>query len=431
MTGQGKTYLAATEFVPHLFDKHRMDLVIYTYPQTEIKTESDWATAQKLSGAQIVYTPDAVINLLKEGCKVILLTTHQGLVVSDKGGQLIKFLLNTSKNFSIFVDEAHAWTCSDKKTYEATTGHSPPVYEAKLFKALDSLSNKTPYIFGLTATPNREATGVVTPVGDMKITIINEFPDKKRLISSSAWLSSIEYYDPKDENVDWLLWEQIEAMVKKLYKHYFDTGIKKTMMIAVGNDGATTGLTTDYVKERILNFINQESLDEDSARTVAVMTCDNQETGTYAFNRQKAGTSDNEDEIKEKLIDQADPLRIVIVKQKGRMGMNISTLGFLVVLRPTDNKDEKGPFTESPIQIMGRLVRLNTGIEKGDFTKKYGYDLTDYVKSLNDKERENLLIANSIDLLLPKTEQWTKSSDIFAEIYVSSVQQATAWMRSL
>ena len=431
MTGQGKTYSTATEFVPYLFNNHDMDLVIYTYPLTEIKDDNDWVKAQINSGAQIVTNPIDVINYLKLGAKVIFLTTHQGFVVGDKGKKLVKYLQKTSKNFSIWVDEAHSWMVSNIINYKDTTGNNTPTYEARLFKTLEKLSIKTPYIFGLTATPNREAKGYVTPYGDMKITIVNDFPQKELLINTSAWLSSVDFYDPNDININWNMWEKIENAIIKLYDDYLKTDIKKTMLVAVGNDDAATGLNTDYVKRRILNIIHNNALDEKSARTVAVMTCNNKETGTYSFTRPGAGTDDDENEIKEKLIDQDDPLRIVIVKQKGRMGMNISTLGSLVFLRPTDNKDNVGAFTESPIQLMGRLVRFNAGIEKEVFTKNYGYDLTDYVKILNDKDKEKLLIGNSIDILLPKTEQWIQSSSIFAKIYVSSVQQAKAWMRSL
>ena len=145
----------------------------------------------------------------------------------------------------------------------------------------------------------------------------------------------------------------------------------------------------------------------------------------------KAATDDDENSIKEKLIDQEDALRFVIVKQKGRMGMNVSTLGSLVYLKTPDRKDDLGPFTESPIQIMGRLVRFNTGIDKDEFVEKYGYDLTKYVRILGRKQKSDLVIANSIDMVLPKTDMWVEASDTFAKIYVSSVQQAKSWMRSL
>ena len=54
-----------------------------------------------------------------------------------------------------------------------------------------------------------------------------------------------------------------------------------------------------------------------------------------------------------------------------------------------------------------------------------------YVKTLTRKEKSNLIIANSIDMVLPKTDMWVDSNDEFAKIYVSSVQQAKAWMRSV
>ena len=203
------------------------------------------------------------------------------------------------------------------------------------------------------------------------------------------------------------------------------------MMVSAGNNNCSSGLDPDYVKREILRIIDNNALAARNERTIATMTSNKQETGTYSFNRPKASTDDDETSIKEKMIDQDDPLKIVIVKQKGRMGMNISTLGSLIYLKATDNKDDLGTFKESPIQIMGRLSRFNTGVNKDEFVEKYGYDLTKYVKTLNRKERNNLVRANSIDMLLAKTDMWTDSSDTYAKTYVSSVQQAKAWMRSL
>ena len=434
VTGQGKTHYTATDFTPYLFDKHEMDLVIYSIPQTEILDKGEWLAGLKVMktpGVQLVYKTDEALEYLKAGIKVILLTTHNSFVVQDKGEELVKYLENTSKNFAIWIDEAHSWMISDQVNYKSGMGHNVSVYEAKLFKALGRLSVKTPYIFCLTATPNREATGVLEIIGDMKITIVNGFAPKELLLPSTSWLSSIKFYDPNSVNAKWEIWDLVENAILKLYEDNFATGIKKTMMVSAGNNNCSSGLDPDYVKREILRIIDNNALAARNERTIATMTSNKQETGTYSFNRPKASTDDDETSIKEKMIDQDDPLKIVIVKQKGRMGMNISTLGSLIYLKATDNKDDLGTFKESPIQIMGRLSRFNTGVNKDEFVEKYGYDLTKYVKTLNRKERNNLVRANSIDMLLAKTDMWTDSSDTYAKTYVSSVQQAKAWMRSL
>tara|TARA_Y100000004_G_scaffold191421_1_gene250197 strand:- start:49 stop:1476 length:1428 start_codon:yes stop_codon:yes gene_type:complete len=434
VTGQGKTYFAAADATPYLFDKHDMDLVIYTYPQTEILDMGEWfkgLTATKTPGIQLAFNAGQAMDYLKAGIKVLLLTTHSGFVIQRGGIELIEYLKKSSENFSIWVDEAHTWMISDVRNYKRGMGHNVSHYEAKLFTALQELSVKTPYIFGLTATPNREARGVIEPIGNMKLSVINDFPPKELLISSTSWLSSTSFYDPKSPNAEWEMWDLVENAVIKLYDDYFKTGIKKTMMVPVGNEGCSSGLDSDFVKRQLLRIIDNNALAARNERTIAVMTSNKQETGTFSYNRPKAATDDDENSIKDKLIDQEDALRIVIVKQKGRMGMNVPTLGSLVYLKSNDNKDDLGPFTESPIQIMGRLVRLNTGIDKGEFTEKYGYNLTKYVKSLTRKEKNNLVIANSIDMVVPKTDMWVDSSDEFAKTYVSSVQQAKAWMRSI
>ena len=87
--------------------------------------------------------------------------------------------------------------------------------------------------------------------------------------------------------------------------------------------------------------------------------------------------------------------------------------------------------TEFAIQGLGRLTRLNSGLSTSDFTKDYGYDLGNYIKTLNDDQIEKLLIANSMNIVVPDNAMWGETIKTFSEKYVSSLLQAKTYFDNL
>ena len=107
------------------------------------------------------------------------------------------------------------------------------------------------------------------------------------------------------------------------------------------------------------------------------------------------------------------------------MGMNIFTLKTLFSFKPQNKKDSSGvAITEFAIQTLGRLVRLNTGLGKDEFANKYEYDLSNYMKTLTDEEKIEVLEANTINIYLPNTDMYKEAVSIFKDKYVSSIQTA-------
>ena len=94
---------------------------------------------------------------------------------------------------------------------------------------------------------------------------------------------------------------------------------------------------------------------------------------------------------------------------------------------------DKEPITENAIQIVGRAMRINTGVSNEKFTDEWGYDLTDYVKGglKNDDEVEGLLELNSLDLYVPDNEMWNASIEAIRKDLCPSKEMASAWMNSL
>ena len=157
------------------------------------------------------------------------------------------------------------------------------------------------------------------------------------------------------------------------------------------------------------------------------MTGEKIETGSYDLDGSFQKLTD--DEIKKKLNDDNDPLMFLLVVNKGQMGMNVYTLKNYFTFKYTDKMDKSGDALEDfPIQGIGRLIRLNTGFSKiSEFTKKYGYNLGNYMKTLNKEEKKNLLVANTMNIVVPDNAMWGAAIDTFQKVYSSSIVQAKTY----
>ena len=200
-TGLGKTYTTFNNFIPTLFGEHNLDLIIYSYPKTEvfdIMQAKESATKSIIQSGKAVYIATTVKEartLLKKGNKVLLCLTHQAICVSNNGKRFMRDLEGMGLKTGYFVDESHSWMISHIDNYRNVMGSNTPKYEGGLFKMLSKLAERTPYIFGLTATPNKEQINKVPVVGSMDFNIINKYPKLKETIGRSGWVGSITKYD--------------------------------------------------------------------------------------------------------------------------------------------------------------------------------------------------------------------------------------------
>ena len=426
-TGVGKTYSTATEFIPYLFNEHKVKLIVVSAPQNEILDISDFYLGSNLNNYQVVETIDKALLLAKMGMNVVLLTNHQSIMTDDKGKKLFNYLMTTSDKFAIFVDEAHTFLCSGKENYKDNLGHYSSTYEAKFFKTISHLSVKSPYIFGLTATPNSEQLGLLPTVDGMKFQVMNEMAPKDLLITKVAYLNTVKYYDTLTNfNVE----IAYEDFLVNAYSESYACGIKKTAIVSCGIETAANGFTKTYVLELTKKILKDEGLTETDVGSIALLTGKKSETGIYSVDGSFEKCSGQE--IKEKLNDYNDSLMIVLVVQKGQMGFNGYTYKNYFSFKSSDKKNKSGEsLTEFAIQGLGRLTRLNSGLSTSDFTKDYGYDLGNYIKTLNDDQIEKLLIANSMNIVVPDNAMWGETIKTFSEKYVSSLLQAKTYFDNL
>lgn len=428
VTGQGKTYLTCTKFIPTLWEKFDLQLVVVTAPQSVI-LDYDLLHDTAIE-CRAVFCRNAFEALmhLRRGKKVVLAATNQGAFVTSSGEDLFEYIKDNGVRFSIFIDEAHMWTISHADNLSKVSGRGGSGdYLAKLYTATAKLSEYSPHIFGITATPNREHSGIVSPIGDMRFTIINDVPPLDVMIYRSAWLDSTVFYDRRgtDLNVVGVFWDFIDNMFDKIEK----TDKKRTMIVNCARNNSKSYATAEVLS--LLSDYYSANYPEDlSKETIIEMNADG------CFLRSPDGSVCNkilggDEEAKELLNNPDHPAKFALIIEKGKAGMNIFNLKHLFSFRDTQPKTEDGKMViEMLLQTIGRLVRLNTGMPNSEFTKKYGYDLRKYVDQATDEELENLLVDNSFDICVPYTNHWKSAAHVFRSKYASEVAVARNWIEN-
>jgi len=121
--------------------------------------------------------------------------------------------------------------------------------------------------------------------------------------------------------------------------------------------------------------------------------------------------------------------------EKGKCGLNVHCLKSFFSFRTTDKKTSsrlnEEPITNQAIQILGRMMRIWTGMSNKDFVKQWGYDLTNYVKSLNTVQKNTLLELNSFDICVPDNDMWRATvKDVRTKFNPSKVD-ASSWISNL
>ena len=436
-TGLGKTYATYNTFVPYCFEQG-LDLVIYSYPLTEIY-DSVGAMSVVAKSNGVVHCIDVyeAMEALSNGFKVFFTSTHQYLL-DVNGRKLFDYVENKGVTLGWFVDEPHTWTISSKENYKDVLGSFSVKYNNKLYSLLERMSTKTPYIFGTTATPHAEQTLKVPVDGKLGYKIINSRPNLDEMISRIGWMGSTTPYELGDYDNDK---ETISTFSTALNTHHEKSELygKRTMLITVERDNGSNGWNLEYVVEELLkHFYRSVSPEYKFDNQIAILTSDFK--GYVNFVKQGFGYrceyhSCEESQILSDLSNLKENAQILIVIEKGKMGMNVHNLKTYFSFRKTDKERSgdynKEPITESPLQVVGRLMRIWTGIPNRDFVNKWGYDLTDYVKSLSKDECKKLLECNSYDIYHPNNTMWAEAVNVLKTELSPTKESALTWMKKI
>tara|TARA_B100000287_G_scaffold419624_1_gene458066 strand:- start:72 stop:1712 length:1641 start_codon:yes stop_codon:yes gene_type:complete len=434
ITGQGKTYAITQNGIEKLFNDAKVKLIIYSAPDSAVLENDKFEdAADNIDNCKMVTKANKAIKELKKGKNVIYCTTHAGVWTksSKYGKKLIQYILQNLKDqVAIFIDEAHTWTVSDAINYLETTGNRPVKYEATLFKSVSKISQISPYIFGITATPNREAKGLIDTVGNMKYKIYNEMPPKDLMINKNSWLNKVNLFDVTNKTS---IEKMILQMLQDMKKDIETTGFKKTAIIQCkpnlseaqieerldkGQD--TWNANIDEIAAIICELNNKYNIFDKDKLLYAIMN-QSKKNGYSTLGDKE--TYDDEDEIKEDLDDTDSSLKILLVVEKGKAGMNVFSLGYMMSLKEFNSKgykaDEYGYITETPLQILGRCVRLWTGQNNDKFVKENGeYDIVKYLKN-NKNKLDIIKILNSFNVYVSNNQIWEAAIEQFKDSYIT------------
>lgn len=425
VTGQGKTYTCIQDWIPALLHKG-LRLIVYSVPFNEIRQDEQFEIAAAKNSANVAYDLDKAQRLLKNknANPVILIVTNQNWT-GRKGRTFQKWLISNIESIptSFILDESHTWTVSCNENYRDVVGSNTPEYEAALFKDLSKLARKTPYIFGMTATPNAEMVGTVITGPGMNFLVVNEMAHKSLLISKTGWLNSMQFYQKGGEK--FAFENSIYNFCKK------ETSDKPVMLIQVCKEPNEWNVskTIDHLK----NYLKDVGPFDSDEKLIVVLTSEKKFVTDLDGNTEKV---DDETAL-DYLRDPGHSARFLIVVEKGKCGMNIHNLSSYFSFRFVDKRDTKGTFiTTNFLQIAGRLVRPNASYaldSENDLTSfvrsvKTG---SEYTKSAKKRTLNKLIDGNSFDICVPNTDTWIESMRIFREDYCSSVIDAREWIDSI
>lgn len=425
VTGQGKTYTCIHDWIPALLEKN-VRLLVYSVPFNEIRQDEQFEIAAAKYGSMVAYDFGKATRLLKnkEVDSVILVVTNQNWT-GFKGKNFQKWLITNIESIptAFILDESHTWTVSCDENYKKVTGNNTPSYDAVLFKQLTKLSRVTPYIFGMTATPNAEMIGTVITSDGMDYIIVNEMAHKSLLISKTAWLNSISFYEKGDEQF------AFENFLHNFCKK--ETVDKPVMMIQACQERSEWNASNTL--EHLKAYLDLDGCFDSDEKLIVVLTDKKKFVTDLEGNIEKV----NDETALDYLRDPEHPARFLIVVEKGKCGMNVHNLSSYFSFRFTDKKDGEGTIiTTNFLQTAGRFVRPNASyaLDSNSDLTNFVYSVknsSQYTKSQKARILNELIDGNSFDICVPNTDTWVESMRIFREDYCSSTIDAREWIESV
>lgn len=439
-TGGGKSYFQDKE-MPIVLKKAFPELrfIFRLSPTNEVAKDGTFQKVEELSGEYSFAYADNPIEAFLYAWKSVpngvlcISCTHTYFTVN------FERLLKYAPCSILCVEEAHQFIgCGDKgsASYLTTTGYSSE-YNAETFQRIERWAEVNSRIVGFTATPTLHHKGFET-LSD-KFQVCSELASLEEILPSQAWINKTKEYmyvkhHGKDsvktsieDSIDILF--QRESNLLDLISEDKNIVPKLSGLFIAGDRRGVWGCPIDEVRETISNYLLSIGYDE-SEKMIATMVEDSS-GGVTIYNlkgeteRVKGGAT----ELLERLHDPHDPVRFLIVINRGRSGINVHNLATCVVCRIRDPKEVRTPI---PIQIFGRMVRLNTGT--GDIVrKKYENTLMSYISGYSVDYNvsystivKTVSTANCFDIWYPENPKakrtWRDSLQEFKELYVNSLE---------
>ena len=446
-TGGGKSYFQGNEMPLVLKKAYKNCKYIFRLaPTREVSDDGTFDNVSNLSNNEYIFhyaldpredtlkLPEQVPNIVC--CYSI--THHLFISQFDK---LIKY----AKDSILIIEEAHQFIgCADKgkQPYQQVTGY-PTEFLAKSWDKIKKWRDINPRVIGFTATPTVHHTQQIPSLSDQFI-ICSDLVDLPQIVPFQSWLKNTHQYHFEKHQGRKSISSQIHNSLSSLFdqeeqledKKFQDPNIKSklTSLYICGNINGIWGCPLSEVKELITNYLVDDLGFDESSKMIATMVEDGG-GGCTIWDLEGNKNRVDEQTIIERLNDPNDALRFLIVVDRARSGINVPIFAQTVICRVRKPYEIR---TYIPVQIYGRMVRINTGT--GDLIRtRYQNNLMKYLDEYPDDYGvpietviETLKIANTFDIWYPHNPKskktWEESLIVFNDLYVNSAEVGIDWI---
>lgn len=461
-TGSGKTYFIMNTLVPTRFAMEDQ-VVFYTFPLNEIEDVNDCASAALKAGVKYVSVKgyqdlNKVYEYVKLGEKVFVSMHNKYLFGDPENGEtqpnpilndITKFLSSNNKTFSLVVDEAHTWCSTDPELYKVCKGFPPITFDGTFMRVVKQLfMSRNNHVFGATATPDREITGIVTGERGIYFEIVNQRPEYNFFTTAGSsdpvffpW--DMAKYEHKQVWLDVhlpVILENFRNYVRALLLNQKKYGVmgKTCGLIQLGRDNDKYGLALELQMGHFINVIKEEM--EALAlpfqdNTCAVMTSKYKDyvsmlgDSTTWWARNVPGPPLTDFDILEWMNHPTHPLTFLFVIEKGKMGINVGRLKGFFSARSFETKhgsiaDIYGneEITEMMEQGAGRTCRLHSG-QHSKFSEYGDYSLEGIIKNCTEEEMRMWMDLNTSHIYLPDVPVCRSAMENFQVVHSRPIDE--------
>lgn len=471
-TNGGKSFYQDKEMPLRLKEAFpQMKYIFRLSPTREVAYDGTFVDVSTLSGDyNFAHLPDPSIGNLDSLGRMpntVLCISCTHTYFTTNFDRLLKY----AKDSVLVIEEAHQFIGAadpGSESYVINFGYTGE-YTAETWQRIARWRKVNPRIIGFTATPTEHHRGHVSLSDQFRV--CGDLVEKKVILPSQSWISKAhpysftKYHGPSSvepaihQSID-LLFEREQKLIDlKYYPLENDKQLLSTYTRSDKDSRINTKLTAMYVcgdsrgvwgcpiskdeskdvpvgvKEIISEYLIADCGFDESDKMIATMIEDSSGGNTiWTLGGVAAEKVDNPTLMK-RLHDENDPLRFLLVINRGRSGINVHNLTAQVVCRIRDPKEVRTPI---PIQIFGRMVRLNAGT--GDIVrKKYMNNLDNYLKYYPEDHNvdietviETIKVANVFDIWHPTNGKakrtWEQSLEEFQQDYVNSAQDGYEYL---
>ena len=443
ITGSYKTSGFFMRGVPRLVEKG-VRLITYVVPQVSLISKNEvWEYIGQTSlpkwDVEIIDSTDdidkkkvsssAIGHRLNRRKIVILLVSDA--MLRERKKDLLPCFKSLGKKFALCRDEIHWGTHSDEDWAEKAIGTKPKDFKGAMFSAIDELLRTTPFIYGLSATPTPEHREVYSD----NFVIVNEWSSPMQYLTRTKHLDEVieitpdnfqEQFDELSSAINKIADKRQTALreLKRYIREFEENGdvwsanlarelnCKFSLMqrcetrVRKDKKGEVEKSSIDAFQEAFKEFPVNKNV------RFMYVTCDG---WIYTDYKGKAIDKGHSNLWLERInrYESENFVNVLMVVDIGIMGVNIPSLVHSFVVRTSKATVDGEPVIKTPLQYLGRVVRLWLG--------GLSYEQVSTLKP--DFQKWIWKTFNRYNITVPDTEPWKVAVEVWKEQYTVSVSQ--------